>query len=265
MLWQELTSPEIGRLDRDLPVLIPLASCEQHGRHLPVFTDTLQLEALVARIEQLRSDRLVALPTLWLGASHHHMDFPGTLSLPPAAYAATIQHLTRCLLHHGFRRLFFLNGHGGNLTPVSQALTDLIATDDRADAASLALSCWWQVASAAMTPERHGMKTPKLTHACEYETSLVLALREDLVRWAEIPADEVEKNRPWMTGPHAGRVEGFHRFHRWTSSGHMGDPAAATKEKGRSLLDAVTDEVVQFIDEFADWPVMEKIGPKMSA
>jgi len=261
MLWQELTSPEIDRLDRDITVVVPLGSCEQHGRHLPVFVDTIQMEAITARVEKLRSDRLVALPTLWLGASHHHMDFAGTLSLPPKAYASTIQHLTRCLLHHGFRRLFFLNGHGGNLTPASQALTDLIATDDRADAASIGLSCWWQVAAAGTAPERHGMKTPKLSHACEYETSLMLALREDLVKLAEIDPDHIEIPRPSASGPWAGKVEGFHRFHRWTSSGHMGDPAVATAEKGNSLLEAVTNEVVNFIDDFSKWPAMEKIGP----
>ena len=262
MLWQELTSPEIDRLDRDLPVLIPLASCEQHGRHLPVFTDTLETEAIAARVEKLRSDRLVALPTLWLGASHHHIDFPGTLSLPPAAYAGMIQHLTRCLLQHGFRRLFFLNGHGGNVVPASQALTDLIATDDRADAASIAFSSWWRVASAVLAPERHGMKTPNSTHACEYETSLVLALRDDLVKLAEIDPNHLEVQRPWVTAPWTGKVEGFHRFHRWTSSGHMGDPTAATAEKGHSILQAVTDEVVKFIDDFSKWPPMNKIGPQ---
>ena len=106
------------------------------------------------------------------------------------------------------------------------------------------------------------MKTPKLTHACEYETSLVLALREDLVKLAEMAPDHEEIERPWATGRRAGKVEGFHRFHRWTSSGHMGNPAVATAEKGQSLLEAVTAEVVNFIDEFSAWPVMKKIGPQ---
>ncbi len=261
MYWHELTSTEIGGLNRDMTVVIPLASCEQHGRHLPVFVDTMQAEEIVSRLEARMKDRIVMLPVLWLGTSHHHMDFPGTLSLPPTAYADMIQHLTRCLLHHGFRRLFFLNGHGGNLVPVSHALTELIATDDRADAATLALACWWQIAADAMAADKHGMSTPRLTHACEYETSLMLAIREDLVKLSALSPDHQEVTRPWVSNPRwARKVEGFHRFHRWTSTGHMGNPAEATAEKGRALLDSVTDELVEFLDDFANWPVMKKLG-----
>ncbi len=260
MKWYELTSPEIGKLNRDMPVVIPLGSCEQHGRHLPLFVDTIQIEEIVGRLEARMTERIIVLPVLWLGASHHHMDFPGTLSLPPSAYAAMIQDLTRCLLHHGFRRLLFLNGHGGNIVPVSQALTDLIATDDRADAATLALASWFVLAAEAMNAENHGMTTPCLTHACEYETSLMLAIREDLVKLAEISPEHQEVPRPWVANPHwLRKVEGFHRFHRWTSTGHMGNPAAATAEKGRSLLDAMTEEIILFVDEFAKWPTMKKL------
>lgn len=257
MLWNELTSPLIDALDREIPVIIPLGSCEQHGWHLPVIVDTLQLDEVVRRLDDRLGDRAVFAPTLWLGASHHHRDFPGTLSLPPKLFTEIIQSLARCFLDHGFRRLFFLNGHGGNVVPASQALTDLVVTDDRADAASIVLASWWILAGAALDPDTHGMQSPKLTHACEYETSFVLAIREDLVRLAELDPEHIEKVRPWMANPKwAGKAEGFHRFHRWTSSGHMGNPSAATKEKGLSLLAAATEVIAEFITDFAAWPQM---------
>jgi len=88
----------------------------------------------------------------------------------------------------------------------------------------------------------------------------MLAIREDLVRLAEISPEHQEIDRPWIASPRwVRKVEGFHRFHRWTSTGHMGNPAAATADKGRSLLDAVTNELVEFIDEFAQWPAMKKL------
>lgn len=258
MLWHEMTSPEIDRLDRDLPVVVPLGSCEQHGRHLPVFVDTIQVEEIVRRIEIARGSRTIILPTLWLGASHHHLDFPGTVSLPPSAYAETIKHIARSLLHHGFRRLFFLNGHGGNLVPASHALTDLIAQDDRADAATLGLATWWLLAADAMAPEKHGMTTPQLTHACEYETSVVLAIQDDLVKLSALASDHHENTRPWLANPRwARKVAGFRRFHRMTSSGHMGDPQNATAAKGISILEAVSLEIVDFLDDFATWPAMK--------
>lgn len=261
MNWHELSSPQIDALDRDIPIVIPLGSCEQHGRHLPLFVDTIQVNEIVGRIDTRIGARVVIAPTLWLGASHHHLDFPGTLSVPPKLYTEMIQHLALCFLQHGFRRLFFLNGHGGNMVPAAQALGDLIIADDRADAACLALSSWWQVASSAMHPGDHGMVSPVLTHACEYETSLMFAIREDLVRLSEISAGHVEKMRPWMADARwAGKVQGFHRFHRWTSTGHMGNPAAATKEKGMALLEAVAAALVEFIEDFAKWPPMSKLS-----
>lgn len=263
MKWNELTSPRIASLDRDIPIVIPLASCEQHGRHLPVFVDTMQAAEIADRVEREMTGRIVMVPPLWLGASHHHRDFAGTISLPPKLYAEVIQELARNFLRQGFRRLFFLNAHGGNQVPTSHALTDLIATDDQADAASIGLAMWWVATAAAITPETHGMTTPKMTHACEYETSLMLAIRGDLVHLEELDPAHIEVPRPWTVDPRwAGRVEGFHRFHRWTSSGHMGDPSTATKEKGQSLLDAVTGALVTFLDDFAKWPVMPALGPK---
>jgi len=260
MYWHELSSSQIGALDRDIPVVIPLGSCEQHGRHLPLFVDTIQVNEIVGRIDRRIGTRIIIAPSLWLGASHHHFDFPGPLRVPPKLYTEMIQQLALCFLKHGFRRLFFLNGHGGNMVPASQALGDLIISDERADAACLALSSWWQVASASMGAVEHGMETPVLTHACEYETSLILAIREDLVRLSEISPEHVEKSRPWMADPRwAGKVQGFHRFHRWTSTGHMGKPEAANREKGLALLDSVTDALVDFIADFATWPHMPKL------
>lgn len=260
MKWHELSSPTLQSCDRELPVIIPLGSCEQHGAHLPLFVDTLQVSALADGIDARLGKRALILPALWLGASHHHMDFCGTVSLRPKIYAEVIQETTRCLLSHGFRRIFFLNGHGGNLVPASHALTDLIATDDRADAAEIALASWWTLATDAMQADSLEMRTPRLTHACEYETSLMLALRPDLVQLSQIPQDSIEKDRPWATDARwGGKVEGFHRFHRWTSAGHMGKPDAATEAKGQKLLQSVTDTLVDFIEDFARWPKMESL------
>ena len=260
MNWQELTSPEIGALDRELPIVIPLGSCEQHGKHLPVCVDTLQLQGLVQRLNDAMGERVAILPPLWLGASHHHLDFPGTMSVRPQVFSMIVTEMALCLLGQGFRRLFFLNGHGGNLVPASQALGELIVTNDLADSSHIALASWWSLAAPALLPERLGMETPRLTHACEYETSFVLALREDLVKLAALDPGHVEKNRPWASDPRwQGRVEGFHRFHRWTSSGHMGSPTKATAQKGEAILQAVTRTLVEFLEDFGKWPDMEPL------
>src|SRR5207344_2950965 len=83
MLLQEMTWPEISNLSRDIPVVVPVAALEQHGHHMPVFTDSLLVGEVVRRVGAAMSDRVLIAPLMWLGNSHHHMDFQGTLSASP--------------------------------------------------------------------------------------------------------------------------------------------------------------------------------------
>src|SRR5580700_3992058 len=104
MNLSDLTWPEVEALPRHLPVVIPVAALEQHGRHLPVFTDSLLLGELVRRVGEAMQDRILFAPLMWLGNSHHHMDFPGTLSASPRVYLDMLIDLAESLITHGFRR-----------------------------------------------------------------------------------------------------------------------------------------------------------------
>src|SRR5215210_4808174 len=117
VLMQEMKWPEVAALSPDTPVVIPIAACEQHGRHLPVFTDSLLLGEVVRRAAERRGDRVLFAPLLWLGNSDHHIDFPGTLSAAPRTYLDLLGDLLENVLTHGFRRVLLLNGHGGNIVP----------------------------------------------------------------------------------------------------------------------------------------------------
>ena len=88
-------------------------------------------------------------------------------------------------MHAGFKRLFFLNGHGGNEIPVGQALAALVAESDQADDAYLAVASWWAVGRDALEPKKLNLTTPGISHACEVETSMMLAIRPDLVDQAK--------------------------------------------------------------------------------
>src|SRR5436189_4959196 len=105
MLWQELSWPAIAAANKQTPVVIPLGSCEQHGQHLPLFVDTIQVSAIAERVERALAEQVFLMPTLWLGSSHHHKDFPGTISVPPLLYARVIQDVARCVMRAGFRRI----------------------------------------------------------------------------------------------------------------------------------------------------------------
>src|ERR1700687_714494 len=81
MKFHEMTAPQLGQVARDTTlVLAPIAACEQHSRHLPTFTDTILVTAVAEGVESRMPARVLLLPTLWLGASSHHLPFGGTLS-----------------------------------------------------------------------------------------------------------------------------------------------------------------------------------------
>jgi creatinine amidohydrolase len=257
MLWHEQSWKQISELSKDLPVIVPLGSCEQHGPHLPLFVDSMQVQAVAERVDQQIGKSVLTLPTLWLGSSHHHKDFPGTISVRPSLYEQVIADVARSILHAGFRRILFLNGHGGNETPASNALAELVAMQDDADDAYLCFSSWWQVGRDALRPELHNLKAPEITHACEYETSFMLVLRPDLVQM-----DQAKSTEPVLSSAWRPRVKMFRRFHRLTPTGNMSDPTVATAAKGQGMLDGVVKEIVTFLKEFPNWPDLPPIRGK---
>jgi creatinine amidohydrolase len=254
MLWHEKSWSAIEAISKETPVVVPLGACEQHGKHLPVFVDTIQVSAIAERVEKRLSDRILLTPALWLGSSHHHLDFPGTISVRPSLYSQVVAEIARSILAAGFRRIFFFNGHGGNEVPASAGLTDLIATDDRAASCYLTFASWWQVGREALEPKHHGLTTPAISHACEYETSMLLFLRPELVDQSQAKPAAPALDSSWYRSDQGGRVKVFRRFHRLTAAGSMGDPSAGSAEKGKSMMDAVVNDVVAFLEDFAKWP-----------
>lgn len=241
--------------------MVPLGSCEQHGHHLPVFVDSIQVTAIAGDAEKRLGDRVLLLPTLWLGSSHHHLDFPGTVSVLPSVYSSIIKSVAQSILRAGFRRIFFLNGHGGNQVPAAQALSELACESDEADDAYLVLSNWWKMVKGDLPPE---VDARRVSHACACETSLILALRPELVAFDAIREGRMALDNDWVRteDERSNRVSVFRRFHRLTASGSMGKPSAASADKGQRILDMVTNEVVEFICDFAGWPELPAIGPR---
>ena len=86
MQLAELAWPHVDALSRDIPIVIPIAALEQHGRHMPLFTDSLLLGEVVRRAHEELDNSVVVVPLMWLGNSHHHMDFPGTVSAEPRVW-----------------------------------------------------------------------------------------------------------------------------------------------------------------------------------
>src|SRR5436190_12277389 len=102
MKYGELKRPDIEKMDKtNKVVVVPLASLEQHGEHLPLLTDSLLGGEVAARVEAALPETVLLLPTQWLGSSHHHMKFPGTISLPSDLYIDMVCHMCDCILSAG--------------------------------------------------------------------------------------------------------------------------------------------------------------------
>jgi len=240
-----MKSPEVAALSKDVPVVIPVAALEQHGRHLPVFTDSLLCGEIARRAEERLRDRVLFTPLLWLGNSHHHLGFSGTLSAEPRTYLDLLAGLLENLIGQGFRRLVLLNGHGGNIVPGQQAVFEARQRHrERRDLLLLAATYW----SLGAKPHESGLgiSQRRMGHACEWETSMVLRLAPRLVgdhANAE-PVDFGSSFEPADRG--------------WTmkdrsAPGHVGDPRSASAEKGEALLGMFTATVVALLERVIAW------------
>src|SRR5262249_47542352 len=106
MRFAEMTSPQLRLLPRDaIVVLAPLAACEQHSRHLPTFTDTILVTAVAEGVEARLARQVLLLPTVWLGASAHHLRLGATLSAEVDTHVAILCDLIGPLLQEGYQRV----------------------------------------------------------------------------------------------------------------------------------------------------------------
>jgi creatinine amidohydrolase len=256
MKYAELKYTDIERMDRtNKVVVVPLGSLEQHGPHCPLMTDSLLGGEITARVEAALPDTVLLTPTQWLGSSDHHLKFPGTISVPSALYIEMIYHVCDCILSAGFRRIFLHLSHGGNDVPCKEVIYRLaIKHRDRFNY-WIASAGWWALADDVLRlPE---METERSSHACEYETSMVLALRGDLVDMAQARAGGVRlQSRFCSPDPTSGRrskVNVAMPMEFMTDTGALGRPELGTAEKGQRLLDVISARVVEFVREFSRW------------
>jgi creatinine amidohydrolase len=239
MRFHEMTFPELRDVPRDgTLVLAPIAACEQHSRHLPTFTDTILVSAVAEGVEQRLPRQVLLLPTLWFGASAHHVRFGATLSADVDTHIDMLCDLLVPLLEDGHKRFLILNGHGGNIDTMQVALRRLQPRwRDRA----LTAGSYWDLAAKELAELAEGPRK-SMGHACEFETSMVLALRPELVRKSEI------KNDPPPSEPAIRGLYVAEDMKQRTDHGCVGYPELASADKGRRFIEAAvarTAEVVQ--------------------
>jgi creatinine amidohydrolase len=247
--WRKLRADELrARAAANAIVIVPIGSLEQHGPHLPVEVDSMLGEtvALETARRMIATIPTLVLPCVWTGISEHHMSFGGTVTLPFATFSALISDICRSLVRHGFRRIVLLNGHGGNEYGL-KVVCDELAPE--LDAAIIQTTYWHGAAEPiAALLERQKM----LMHACEAETSMMMAVRGDLIDSGRFAMAESERT------PELSEIVGP-GLYRWRSlaaraaTGVVGFPTAASAEKGRRLIDGIADELARKFSNEAIW------------
>lgn len=248
--WTRLKAHQLRALAADNAVVIlPIASIEQHGPHLPVMTDTrlgLEIALRAARMASTQRPAVVT-PVVWSGLSEHHMPFGGTLTVSHATFRALIGDLVDALVRLGFRDILISNSHGGNIVAMQQIVDEL---SGQVEATLVAVT--YPIEAAAAYAEILEDQ-PNIMHACEGETAMMMACAPDLVDDSDLAALASAGNK----GPDflkAGKsAYRWRPFTHMTANGVAGSPEKASAEKGERLLNAGAEALCALILDLETW------------
>ncbi|WP_151633411.1 creatininase family protein [Noviherbaspirillum aerium] len=233
-------------LKRSRAIVVPIGSNEQHGPTGLLGTDWL-CPQIIAQEAEKAADILVA-PTFNIGMAQHHLAFPGTISLRPSTFIAAIGDWIRSLAGHGFEKIFFLNGHGGNIASIEAAFAEVYAEASfarRRAGYALKLSNWWDLPGVGELA-REQFPTGHGAHATPSE----IAVTEWAFPSARKSADYAPPIAP--SGPIREALEFRSRF----PDGRVGsNPGQATPEKGEALVRLAAQSLVKELEAFIDEPV----------
>ena len=220
--------------------VLPIGATEAHNLHLPYGTDSFQVQAIAERACKLAWEekaQVMLLPTILIGINENTLGFPWTLSFKPTTILQMLRDITSCLEHHRLLKLLILNGHGGNeLKPFLREL-------HRETKVQITLADWWTV-------DRHAMQATfdePGEHGGEMETSLMLHLHPELVEMDR--ADEGRTREPHLTGMKEGWAWIARPWDKLTTNSGVGNPEAATADKGEKFIDACVRKIADLIVE----------------
>jgi creatinine amidohydrolase len=247
MIWDQLSSPQIEALDKNIPVILPVAAIEQHGPHLPVATDRMIGMHFCQELNNAIGDQILILPVVSVGCSEHHLDFPGTLSVKHKTFLKTLTDILGGVQDQGFKNLIVLNSHGGNQA-ISQTFVETFGY--RHPSVNVVLITWWRIALQAL--QQISETGPGGTgHAGELETSLMLLIAPHLVQKDKIPQKANLSSYDWangdmLTGP---RVSFYRTMKQMTPTGVFGDASISSRDKGIEITNAVVNALIEIVQD----------------
>ncbi|MEM8665303.1 MAG: creatininase family protein, partial [Pseudomonadota bacterium] len=256
--FADLTDREVeAARDTGAIVALPVGATEQHSAHLPVGTDThLADTTALAAAERAKGVMVLVAPAIPFGLSPHHKSRPGTVTLRLATLQAVVRDAVMSFIDSGFVRVVIVNGHGGNVAPLSALVTELVT-----DGFPVTSVNYFDPGAANWTSQLSG-KLARVGHACEYETAMMMqAAPDDATRITKAAAGlEPRLSQPYRLDPNDGDPIGragaaWPPIFSADDRGYFGDPAAASPDTGEQLFELTVDALAMFFDEFAKAPL----------
>lgn len=241
-------------------VLIPVGSVEVEGPHLPLNVDSLAAMEVARRVSDVVDESIVA-PLMNVTFSDWHMAFPGTLTYNLETHLSMVEQVCRSLISHGFKRIFFVNSHIGNDSAI-WSVANKLSIEGLARVGTISL---WPL-STEIGQNMEALEEKKFMHAGEIMTSVIMAIRPDLVN---MEAAVTEYLKPLTDGYQSilssrskvndKMVQFFHTSNELTQSGVMGNPMAASAEKGEAIISEMVEHISSAVRVFREIPVPKGI------
>jgi len=244
----QITSPDLEeriKTGKASKIILPVGSLEQHGPHLPLNTDTAIGDYVAKRVSE-KCPHAFLMPAIPLGCSTEHLGFAGTISLQPETMLRIILEISTSLLQSGIRKLFIINGHGGNRAALEIAM---INTKHVLPEMQLYSFTILDIAKERFAQVRKSSKG-LVGHADEIETSMMLAIKPEAVDMSKAVLAEPSLPGSLSFEPEDLSMVSF----SWNTKdlskiGVIGDPRHAAAETGRTLLDFTVEKIATMINE----------------
>ena len=241
-LLAELSWPEAQRRFREVDIaLLPVGAIEQHGPHLPLDTDAFDADALCRAVaERCTAPKPLVFPPISYGVSYHHDDFPGTISIGPETLARLVHEVGLAAARNGIAKFVIVNGHGGN-GPALHFAAQLINRDAHI------FTC--VDSGETSDPDVEALATtPNDIHAGEIETSTAMAIRPELVQMKQAKTFVPSFSSRYLDFGSKRSVDWYVRTAKISPSGVLGDPSAASREKGEQMWKLMVEHLVGLVE-----------------
>jgi len=230
--WQEVES----YLKQKQSIVLPIGSTEQHGPNGLIGTDAICPEVIAVEIG--RRCGIMVAPTISIGMAQHHLGFPGSITLRPSTLIQLLLDVMQSLHRHGFRKLYFLNGHGGNIATIQAAFSEFYAqfslNGDETDSPETYLQNWWNGKRVQDYSKLH-FAGREGSHATPSEVSLTYHAYPDSMKQARFEP-EIAPRGPFRDARH---------YRQTFADGRIGsDPSIASVEHGSAIFEAAVQDTL---------------------